>query len=79
MAASRTVGYAVVGMGSIAEVAVLPAFRKSKKCKAVALVSHDGGRAREMGKKFGVKECYAYEDYERCLRQPGVDAVSSRR
>lgn len=75
MAASRTVGYAVVGMGSIAEVAVLPAFRKSKKCKAVALVSHDGGRAREMGKKFGVKECYAYEDYERCLRQPGVDAV----
>jgi predicted dehydrogenase len=75
VAASRTVGYAVVGMGSIAEVAVLPAFRKSKKCKAVALVSHDGGRAREMGKKFGVKECYAYEDYERCLRQPGVDAV----
>jgi len=75
VAPSKPVGYAVVGLGSIAEVAVLPAFRKSKKCKVVALVSHDLGRAKEMGKKFGVKDCYAYDDYERCLRQPGVDAV----
>ena len=75
MAASKPVGYAVVGLGSIAEVAVLPAFRKSKKSRVVALVSHELGRAKAMGKKFGVKDCYAYEDYDRCLRQPGVDAV----
>lgn len=75
MAGSKTVGYAVVGLGSIAEVAVLPAFRKSKKTRVVALVSHDLGRAKEMGKKFGVKNCFTYEDYDRCLRQPGVDAV----
>ena len=41
MAVSKRVGYAVVGLGSIAEIAVLPAFRKSKKSKLVALVSHD--------------------------------------
>jgi predicted dehydrogenase len=75
VAASKPVGYAVVGLGSIAEVAALPAFRKSKKCKVVALVSHDLGRAKEMGKKFSVKDCYAFDDYERCLRQPSVDAV----
>lgn len=75
VAASRSVGYAVVGLGSIAEVAVLPAFRRSKKSRVVALVSHDLSRARQMGKKFGVKDCYSYEDYDRCLRQPGVDAV----
>ena len=75
MAASKPVGYAVVGLGSIAEVAVLPAFRKSKKCRVVALVSHELNRAKEMGKKFGVKDCYSYEDYDRCLSQPGVDAV----
>jgi len=75
VAASKSIGYAVVGLGSIAEVAVLPAFRKSKKSRVVALVSHDLGRAKEMGKKFGVKDCYAYDDYDRCLRQPGVDAV----
>ena len=75
MAVSKSVGYAVVGLGSIAEVAVLPAFRKSKKSRVVALVSHDLGRAKEMGKKFGVKNCFTYEDYGRCLSQPGVDAV----
>jgi predicted dehydrogenase len=62
-------------MGSIAEVAVLPAFRKCTKARLVALVSHDLARARQLGKKFGVKNCYAYEDYDQCLRQPGVDAV----
>ena len=75
MAALKPIGYAVVGLGSIAEVAVLPAFRKSKKSRVVALVSHDFDRAKAMGKKFGVKHCYAYEDYDRCLQQPDVGAV----
>ena len=75
MAGSKAVGYAVLGLSSIAEVAVLPAFRKSKKSRVVALVSHDLGRARKMGKKFGVKDCFTYDDYDRCLSHPGVDAV----
>jgi predicted dehydrogenase len=65
VAGSKAVGYAVLGLGSIAEVAVLPAFRKSKKSRVVALVSHDLGRARKMGKKFGVKDCFTYDDYDR--------------
>jgi len=75
VAGSKPVGYAVLGLGSIAEVAVLPAFRKSKKSRVVALVSHDLGRARKMGKKFGVKDCFTYDDYDRCLSHPEVDAV----
>lgn len=77
MGSSTSLGYAVVGMGSIAEVAVLPAFRNSKKSKLVALVSHDLARAKQMGKMFGVPDlhCYGYEAYDECLRQPGVDAV----
>jgi predicted dehydrogenase len=75
VATSKRVGYAVVGLGSISEVAVLPAFRNSKKSKLVALVSHDKKRAEQLGAKFGVKDCYAYTDYDRCLSQPGVDAV----
>ena len=75
MAISRRVGYAVVGLGSIAETSVLPAFRKSKKCRLVALVSHDHRRARQLGTKFGVKDCYGYEDYDQCLNLSGVDAV----
>jgi predicted dehydrogenase len=69
------VGYAVVGLGSISEVAVLPAFRNSKKSKLAALVSHDQKRAEQLGAKFGVKHWYSYEHYDRCLKNPDVDAV----
>jgi predicted dehydrogenase len=72
---SKRIGYAVVGLGSIAETSVLPAFRNSKKSKLVALVSHDKSRAEQLGAKFGVKHCYSYENYDQCLSQPGVDAV----
>jgi predicted dehydrogenase len=72
---SRRIGYAVVGLGSIAETAVLPALRNSKNSKLMALVSHDESRAQELGAKFGVKRCYSYENYGQCLSQPGVDAV----
>jgi predicted dehydrogenase len=71
----KSVGYAVIGLGSISEIAVLPAFRRSKKSHLVALVSHDLKRAKELGKKFGVKNCFSYEDYDRCLSLPDVDAV----
>jgi predicted dehydrogenase len=72
---SKPIGYAVVGLGSIAEGSVLPAFRNSKKSKLLALVSHDKSRAQQLGAKFGVKHCYTYENYDQCLDQPGVDAV----
>jgi predicted dehydrogenase len=72
---SRRIGYAVVGLGSIAEIAVLPSFRKSKTSKLMALVSHDESRAQALGAKFGVNHCYSYENYDKCLKQPGVDAV----
>jgi predicted dehydrogenase len=72
---AKPIGYAVVGLGSIAETAVLPAFRNSKKSKLMALVSHDQSRAQQLGAKFGVKQCYSYANYHQCLSQPGVDAV----
>jgi predicted dehydrogenase len=77
LANTKRVGYAVVGLGFIAETSVLPAFRHSKKCKLVALVSHDQKRASQLGKKFGVnaKNCFSYDNYEQCLSHPEVDAV----
>jgi predicted dehydrogenase len=75
VAASKPVGFAVVGLGSISEIAVLPAFRNSKKSKLVAVVSHDRERAEQLGGKFGVTNCYGYEDYDRCLSHPDVEAV----
>jgi len=75
VASSRRVGYAVVGLGSIAEISVLPAFANSKKSRLVALVSHDLARAKQLGAKFGVGNCYAYENYDQCLDRSDVEAV----
>ena len=75
MAASKRVGFAVVGLGRIAERAVLPAFRHSSKTKLIALVSGDEKKARRLATKFGASDYYTYEDYALCLSHPKVEAV----
>lgn len=75
MAASKRVGYAVVGLGGIAQNAVLPAFRHSKRAALAALVSGDRDKARRLARKFGARQVYTYDEYEACLRNPAVDAV----
>jgi predicted dehydrogenase len=75
MANSKRVGYAVVGLGSISQQAVLPAFRHSKKAKLVALVSGDLKKAKRLAARFGAGASYNYDDYDRCLANPEVDAV----
>jgi len=45
VAVDRKVGFAVVGLGSIAQSSVLPAFANSKKAKLMTLVSRDGNKA----------------------------------
>ncbi len=69
------VGYAVVGLGSIAERAVLPAFRHSRRAKLVAVVSGDAKKAARFAARFGARQAYTYADYESCLSCPDVEAV----
>lgn len=69
------VRYAVVGLGHIAQAAVLPAFRNAKRnSKLTALVSGDAEKLKELGKKYKAKT-YAYEQYDECLASSEVDAV----
>lgn len=75
MAASQRIGYAVVGLGGIAQRAVLPAFRNSRKSRLAALVSGDREKARKLARKFGASETYSYDEYGECLANPEVDAV----
>lgn len=75
MARGARIGYAVVGLGGIAQRAVLPAFRHSKKAKLVALVSSDKTKARRLAAKFGAAAWYTYDDFEVCLHKPEVQAV----
>ncbi|MBI4165397.1 MAG: Gfo/Idh/MocA family oxidoreductase [Acidobacteria bacterium] len=75
MATGNRVGFAIVGLGHISELAVLPAFRHSKKTKVVALVSGDVQKARRLAKKFGASDYYTYDDYVLALNHPKVEAV----
>lgn len=69
------VGFAVVGLGSIAQSSVLPAFSRSKGAKLVALVGRDGGKTARLGRDYKVRSLYATERYLDCLANPEVEAV----
>ncbi len=68
------VRYAVVGLGHIAQVAVLPAFAHARRNSTLtALVSDDPSKLRTLARRYGVRRTYSYDEYERCLQD--VDAV----
>jgi predicted dehydrogenase len=72
------VGYAVVGLGWIAQAAVLPAFHNARRnSRLVALVSGDEAKRRVLADHYGIAPDAAcdYDAYERCLERTAVDAV----
>jgi predicted dehydrogenase len=71
----RRVRYAVVGLGHIAQVAVLPAFAHAENAAISALVSDDPEKLEKLGRRYKVKGRYSYDQYEDCLRSGEVDAV----
>lgn len=75
MAGVKRVGYAVVGLGSISQVAVLPAFAHSKKAKLVAVVSGDPKKSRKLAAQFKASHAFTYDELAECLTQPEVEAV----
>jgi predicted dehydrogenase len=70
----RQVGYAVIGLGHIAQSAVLPSFAHARNSRVVALVSGDEEKRRKLSRKY---HCDAYDlrDLEDVLDRPDVDAV----
>lgn len=74
--ARRRVRYAVVGLGHIAQAAVLPAFANaSKNSELRALVSGDAAKLEELSARYRAPRTYSYEQYEECLHSGEVDAV----
>ena len=67
--------YGVVGLGHIAQVAVLPAFAHAAHSELTALISDDNTKLRELSRRYRVPHTYSYEEYDRCLREGHIDAV----
>ena len=75
-ATNRKIRYAVVGLGRIAQVAVLPAFKHAQRnCKLVALVSDDPEKLKGLSKRYDVEHTFSYRQYGDFLRSGAIDAV----
>jgi glucose-fructose oxidoreductase len=73
-ASASSIRYAVVGLGYIAQAAVLPAFRHARNSRLVALVSGDGAKRAALARTYGVP-AYDYSEYDSLLDSGAVDAV----
>ena len=66
--------YGVVGLGHIAQVAVLPAFTHAKRnSQLAAVVSADGAKRRAITRRYRLDHAFSYDEFDDCLRV--VDAV----
>jgi predicted dehydrogenase len=68
------VRYAVIGLGHIAQVAMLPAFAHARRnSRLTALVSDDRAKLKQLAGRYNVEHTFTYDEYDACLEQ--VDAV----
>ena len=73
---TQKVRYAVVGLGYISQIAVLPAFSHSREhFEVTALVSGDPVKLKTLARKYRIAHTYSYEQYADCLASGNIDAV----
>lgn len=72
---SGEIRYAVVGLGHIAQVAILPAFKHARNSALEALVSGSPKKLQKLAKKYQVSNTWSYDQYDDCLHSGVIDAV----
>ena len=74
--AHQRVRYALVALGNISQVAVLPGFlNATANSELSAIVSDDTKKKKALARAYKVRDCYSYDQYEECLRSGKIDAV----
>jgi predicted dehydrogenase len=73
----KKLGWAIVGLGSLAINQILPAFAKCEKSKVTALVSGHPDKASKLAQRYGVdpKNIYNYQNYDSIKDNPEVDVI----
>ena len=74
-AEKRKIRYGVVGLGHIAQVAVLPAFAHAENSELTALISDDPEKLEKLGRRYKVRARFSYDQFDECLGSGLVDAV----
>jgi predicted dehydrogenase len=74
---NRTVGFALVGIGTLTMGQLLPAFAQCKLARPVALVSGHPEKANQQASRYGInpKYIYNYENFDSIKDNPEVDVV----
>ena len=73
---SSRVRYAVVGLGYIAQSAVLPAFAHARRnSELTALVSDSRTKLRKLGDEYDVDLKFTYDEFDALARSGAIDAV----
>ena len=68
--------FAVVGLGHIAQAAVLPAFRHARPhVELTALVSGTSAKLKKLGRRYGVEHLVSYADADKLFDSGVVDAA----
>ena len=75
MRIANRVGFAVVGLGAIAQSSVLPCFARSKKAALAGLIGRDKKQAGRLARKYKVHAFYGANEYSACLANPEIAAV----
>jgi len=73
----KKLGWAIVGLGSLAINQILPAFAKCEKSKVTAFVSGHPDKAHKLALRYGVsaKNIYNYQNYDSIKDNPDVDVI----
>lgn len=74
-AGAGKIRYAVVGLGWIAQDAVLPGFANAPNSELVAFVTDDENKGKELGKKYNVDRIVDYRGYDDLVSSGAIDAV----
>src|SRR5450755_3851340 len=73
----KKLGWAIVGLGSLAINQILPAFAKCEKSKVVAFVSGHPDKANKLALRYGLNanNIYNYQNYDTIKDNPEVDII----
>ncbi|QNE32958.1 Gfo/Idh/MocA family oxidoreductase [Sphingomonas sp. NBWT7] len=69
------VRYAIVGLGDIAQEALMPGVAHTGNSKITALVSDDPEKLRALGKRYDVEHLYSYDRFDELIASGEIDAI----